>query len=794
MKDTTSPMIVAGNRRFTCLASGLVRLEFSPTGRFEDRRSIVACAEKKPVPFRKIERRGGELHLHTDLLTVVSRDHAKDYFPANLEIRWTTDGLLQCWQPGDRDHQNLGGTIRSYDCLDKYARLEGVHPADMESPDAKALVWLSLLCCEKDTPYYDGAKAKLKAMAASGGIHRAARTMPENMLVRTVNATLDQYSFGPGLLSRSGYFFLNDSTSAVLDTDDFPVERNTPGTRDWYFFLYKDDYAAALRNFVLLSGQAPLPPKNVFGLFFSRWPAYDEQEAKGIVGRFREQGIPLSVLVVDMEWHKPGWCHWDWNPKFYPAPKRFFNWCHRQGLLVTLNDHPKQIREDDSHYTPFLKATGRRDRIREIEEQGKVNVVSVDICDRTQARAFMRICHAPIVRQGMDFWWLDGCNGTLNGTDEQLVSNKLYFENVQSAGRRGMLLSRYAGLGSHRYGVFFTGDSASHWEVLRSQCEFNIRTGHVGVGYISHDIGGFSHPSTPLIDPILYLRWLQFGVFNPVFRFHSAPGSGSRQPWDYGQANAAIALRWLRFRNSLVPYLYSMARQHHDEGRPLVRGLFLEHPRDPAAYRFDEFLFGDALLVAPVLTARDDRTVYLPAGRWYDYATGLPCSGGREFSVMTTLADIPLYAKAGSIVPRQGEGGRPAAAHVDDLLLDVFPGPRGAATLYEDDGRSCAYADGTFATTGFTVRQKGRRILIAGRPIQGAPQGKSRRITIEVALPHPPERVRLDGKPLRLPKGAFTESSHRLCLHLPGRFSVHKGFQVEIDTASYVVASLMQEG
>jgi alpha-glucosidase (family GH31 glycosyl hydrolase) len=767
-----SNRIVIGNRRFTCLATGLVRMEFSPNGVFEDRRSMVAYAAQRPVPFKAVKRRDGSVEISTGRLTIVSRENDKAFFPDNLEVRWKHTGLLHFWRPGDRDHQNLGGTVRALDMFNRHAELSGVHPADMESPDAKSMAWMAWDIYEVDPFYYQQAGREDALLETRGNIHHTVRYGRDKVLTRLANRTLDTYKYGPGLLSRSGHFFLNDSTSAVLDANDFPVERNTPGTQDWYFFGYGDDYKGALADWILLGGKAALPGKNTFGLIFSRWPAYDEAEAKRIIARFKEEGTPLSALVLDMEWHQAGWCNWDWESKMYADPKAFFKWCHANGIEVTINVHPLHIESTDSHFKPYLKAAGTAKRVAPFESNGKqLKKVEVNICNQREAEAFMRICHDEIAGMGLDYWWVDGCRGTLNGTCDQLVTNKLYFENVQTKKRRGMLLSRYGGLGSHRYGVFFTGDTASEWEVFGRLCEFNIRAGHLGLGYLSHDTGGFVHPSSPLVDPIRYIRWLQFGVFNPVLRFHSAPGSGSRQPWDYGGANQKIAAKWLRLRNSLLPYIYSAARQHHETGLPLVRGLYLERPDDERSYRFDEFLFGDALLVAPVMTMNERRDVFLPAGEWFEYLSGKPVHGGQTFGVTSALADMPVYIKAGSIVVRQTETVAPAAAHVSELLLDVAPGADGSAVLYEDDGKSRGYEKDGFCKTRFELSDDGKVITLRGRKPQGRPLGPERTIIVDLMLARKPRRVLLDGKALPSKACEEMKNTGRWRITLPARRS-----------------------
>ncbi len=779
VETTPDGSVVSGLRRFTCLTPRLVRMEFSPTGVFEERRSMVAYAPRAPRPFASVTPIPGGLCLETGGMTLDTREHDRAFFPQNLEVRWAQHGLMQYWRPGDRDSRNLGGTLFSLDRVSPYAGLTGVHVADEASPDTMGLRWTGGIFDLEDPRYYamtgqDAVKARVDAF----DFHGTARHRPDDLLTHTLNNMRDQYAYPPGILSESGYFLLNDSLSAVLDADGSPVERNTPGTQDWYFFCYGDDYPAALRDFVLLTGRAPLPAKRTFGLAMCRWPAYSDPEARALVTRCREEGMALSTMIIDMEWHHPGWCNWDWSAETYPDPEGFLAWCHAQEVQVALNVHPQYLLSDDSHFAPFVAAADAEARVETAKNDGtgeELRKIEVDVCDPVQARAFMEICHTPIIRQGVDFWWLDGYKGHVNGTHEQLVANKLYYENAEQADKRGMLLSRYGGVGSHRYGAFFTGDTLTSWEVLGRLCEFNIRAGHIGVAYVSHDTGGFVHPETPLIDPQLFIRWLEFGVFNPILRFHAAPGSGSRHPWDYGAANLAIARKWLGLRNSLLPYIYGAARQHHDTGLPIVRGLFLQHPTDRQAYRFDEFYFGDALLVAPVLTRDRHRQVYLPEGTWYDFATGERVAGGQEFFTVAALDHVPVYVKAGSVLPRSWSTDVPATPHVEHLLLDVYPGD-GDGTLYEDDGLTHGYQTGACVRTRFTVRDDGA-VTVAGHRPEGEPQGDTRRIRLRVALDGPPVAVTVNGTVLT---GDYDPATRRYTLDLPV-LPARDGWCVRID-------------
>ncbi len=741
--------IVAGNRRFTVISPTLVRMEFAPDKKFENRRSMIAYSQKHPLAFHSVEKTKNAVILNTGKITVISKDNSRDFSAGSLEVQWQAGGFVQCWRPGDNDYQNLGGPATALDMMSQHARLEGVYPADGAHPDAKGLQWLSWHVCEEIPEYYKKSqKADLYMDACRhNGPHLTSKIRPETLPAQTMNRVLDNAHYPVGLLSKSGYFLLNDSETAVNDSDDYPIERNRPGTRDWYFFAYGNNFKTALQDFTLLSGKSPMPAKNAFGLWLSRWPAFKDDEAKEIVGRFDAAGIPLSVLVLDMEWHKSGWANWDWDEAMYAAPQAFMDWCHERDILVTLNTHPLRVEERDSHFTDYVKTAGVRSKIDDLE-YGKELLAKVDtnVCDKREAVAINKVLNDDVMKSGVDFWWVDGARGQMRGLSALLAANKLHFENSLKKDRRGMLLSRYGGLGSHRYGIFFTGDAASEWEVLRGECEFSIRAGHVGMGYVSHDICGFAHPSSPLIDPIRYVRWLQFGVFNPVFRFHSAPGAGSRQPWDYGKRNEEIAVCWLKYRNSIIPYLYSMARKTYETGIPILRGLFFEHPEDKRCYRFDEYYFGDSMVVAPILDTSNVREVYLPEGDWFKQKTGERIQGGKVFTEIVNLADVPVYVRAGGLVLRQGEEVAPAAGFTEHLIIDAYPGAKGTTELYEDDGRSRKYERGNFGTTQFTITDNGKRIVLSSSAVKGKVFGRTRQITVNMALKSAAEKVRLNGK------------------------------------------------
>ncbi|MFP4176915.1 MAG: TIM-barrel domain-containing protein [Candidatus Brocadiia bacterium] len=751
--------LIIGNRRFRCLSPTLVRIEYSPGGTFEDRRSIVACSEQTPLAFKDVREDGDWTVLDTGLMEVMSRENELKCDRTNLEIRWTDGRVMQCWRPGDRDHQNLGGTLRS---LDRYGNgaddLDGVDEAGMEPPDPRSTVWPAWLQCEERPLYEDKHPDPPDNFNRGNWLRQAGSDHNDGRLMhRFFNRYKEARRFCPGVLSRSGYFFLNDSGSAVLDDDDFPVERRRPGCQDWYFFAYADDFKQGLKDFRMLAGPAPLPPHRSLGVMFSRWPAFTEDEIKQLYEGFRDNGYPLSVLIMDMEWHKFGWGHWDFDPEIIPDPETFFENCHQMDLDVFFNDHPLDVRSDDSHYEKYLEKAGTEDKVHEIsygdhrEEKTTLPAVPVDITDQAENKAFLEICHSPILQKGLDYWWNDGTRGKMSQTCGQLVGNKSFYEETENEEQRGMLLARYGGLGSHRYGGFFTGDTASCYDVLQLQCEFNIRAGHVGLNYVSHDIGGFmtGGGETDRIDPHRYTRWLQFGIFNSIIRFHCAPNAGSRRPWDYDDDCDGACRRWLRVRHSLLPYLNTANHICFETGIPVIRGMFLEEPDNEDAYRFDQFYFGPDMLVAPVLTEGNRRSIYLPEGRWWEFETSRLQHGDQIVTRDVPITEVPVYVPAGSIIPRQNPDADIHAPHKEPLHLDVYGGDDGRAELREDDGRTPAYKEGEFCSTAFELEDKDNELLLKMLPVEGRPYGKSRDLHVDFHLNFRPTRFECDNRSVK---------------------------------------------
>jgi alpha-glucosidase (family GH31 glycosyl hydrolase) len=347
--------------------------------------------------------------------------------------------------------------------------------------------------------------------------------------------------------------------------------------------------------------------------------------------------------------------------------------------------------------------------------------VPFDITDEKFAAAYLDVLHHPQEDIGVDFWWIDWQQGELSdipGVDPLWVLNFLHFIDSARDGRRGLTFSRYAGPGSHRYPIGFSGDTIITWASLRFQPEFTATASNIGYGWWSHDIGGHLHG---VRDDLLTVRWAQLGVFSPINRLHSSSNPFlQKEPWAYPrQARDAIGAA-LRFRHRLVPYLHSM-NHRAAHGEPLVQPMYYGYPSDSAAYEVPrQFLFGDSLLVAPITDPDDAVTllgstrVWLPEGRWADIFTGAVYTagpGGRHLTLHRDDRSIPALVPAGAVLPLAG-----AATHADAnpaaLELVLLAGADGTRELVEDDGTGSRPEDIPTARTVFAWDDAGRTLTI----------------------------------------------------------------------------------
>ena len=302
--------------------------------------------------------------------------------------------------------------------------------------------------------------------------------------------------------------------------------------------------------------------------------------------------------------------------------------------------------------------------------------------------------------------------------------------------RRPFIFHRWGGLGSHRYPIGFSGDTYGTFGSLAFQPYYTATASNVCFGYWGHDLGG--HLQIGNKNPELMLRWLQFGVFSPIFRTHGANQSGNeRRIWMY--ENFPLMLEAVNLRYELMPYIYTAARQAYDTGISICRPLYYEWAEDNEAYRREgEYMFGDDILVSPVVTAAEDgvRTfhqTWLPSGDWYDVCRKRIVSGNLVVSDFYAQNEIPYFVRAGAIIPCNPKLTN-LKSRPETLVVKAVPGGSGSTTLYEDEGDTQAYQDGEYATTNISQSRYGSIVEVTVSPRQGSYQNMPAERAYQVVL------------------------------------------------------------
>ena len=704
-------VVTSGRARFTVLTPRMIRIQYSSRQLFEDRATFAVVNRRLPVPQYTTRQEDGYLYIETSALTlrykIGSVISTALKSPNNLSIT-IHEPQTTIWYPGKEDALNLKGTKRTLDTAS----------GDNQRPDLE-----------------DG----IISRAGWAVIDESPRTRR-----------------GDGSTT-----FAFDKQVDGIEWFDTPVDSNA---YDWYFMGYGHDYKGAIGDYIKIAGRQPLPPLYVLGYWYSKYQRYTQQDFISLVNDIRQHDIPLDVMIFDMDWHLSGWTGWTWDKSIIPNPEGLIRWMHQQGVKVSLNLHPADgVGSHEDHFQEIRQDLGLSgDRVPWMLEDS----------------AFYRSFFTRIIRereaQGVDFWWLDWQqNLTSNytpGLGETFWCNHVFFNDMrrQRPERRPFIFHRWGGLGSHRYPIGFSGDTYSTFGSLAFQPYFTATASNVCFGYWGHDLGG--HMQIAPTDPELMLRWLQFGVFSPIFRTHGASQAGNeRRIWMYPNFPQLLSCVNLRYR--LIPYIYTAARQAYDTGISICRPLYYDWPEENEAYRQEgEYMFGDDILVSPVVTRSDAsgkafRQTWLPTGcSWYDVCRGRLLSGGQTISDEYGAEEIPYFLRAGSIIvcnPTMDN----LKTRPDSQLLLIAPGADGHATLYEDEGDTQAYADGVFATTDFDYAAATQTLTI--HPIEGTFPGMPTERAWQLSFlgQQRPTAVTIDGMPTT--DWSYDEATSTVSVSLP---------------------------
>lgn len=539
---------------------------------------------------------------------------------------------------------------------------------------------------------------------------------------RTLDSTVGPIDLDPGLVSRSGWAIVDDSQNLVFDEYNWPTPRNKKKSyKDLYFYGYAQNYLDAILDHQLLTGKPGLLPRWALGNWWSRYWAYHDTELLSLMDDFAAHEIPLSVCIVDMDWHmtktgnqSSGWTGYSWNRELFPNPESFIFQLHKRGLKTALNLHPAEgVHAHEDAYFEMATRMGISPASQE--------AIPFDIANPSFVKAYFESLHHPLEAQGIDFWWLDwqqGSRSKIDGLDPLFWLNHLhYYDQGKTSDKRPFIFSRWPGLGGHRYPIGFSGDTVVDWKSLAFQPQMTASASNVAYGWWSHDIGGHAEG---IEDPELYLRWVQYGVFSPIFRLHSTNNPFiDRRPWGFNLETLHLARSAMQLRHRLIPLLYTANWHNAQSGEPIILPMYYRWAKEESAYQCPgQYLFCRQLFVAPVtepidpMTGSARKTVWLPEGEWFNFETYEKFQGGYWYSLYARLQDIPVFVQPGAIIPMDDGPIRNGVSLPTELTVKVFTGKDSSFNLYEDAGEGQSFMQGEFAVTEITQRIEGSDLYI----------------------------------------------------------------------------------
>ncbi len=513
-----------------------------------------------------------------------------------------------------------------------------------------------------------------------------------------------------------------------------------------------DDIIASYRK---VTGEVPLMPSWAFGYIHCRERFHSQEELLSTARRFREEQIPIDLIVQDWQyWGRYGWNAMRFDEEHYPDPAKMVSDLHDMDMKLMIsvwskmdpNSEVGKIAQERGHFIP--------------------NTTWIDFFDEDASSFYWSNFRDRLLKPyGIDAWWQDATepeNDDLEGRKilKNTVPGELYrnvypvmvsktiFEGLakDDPERRPMIFTRSGFSGVQRYGaVLWSGDVGNDWKTLRYQISSGLGFVATGLPWWTYDAGGFFRPydqysNEDYIERMI--RWIQVGTFLPMMRVHGY--MSNTEPWQYGPEAQRIITEQIRLRYRLLPYIYSEASRVTTEGYTLMRPLIFDFPDDTDALKQDnEYMFGQSLLVCPVTEKGVSQwRVYLPEneGGWYDFRTGKKYGNGWS-EVPVIIEDIPVFAKAGSILPLGPVKQHAAEKSDTPLTINVYPGADACFNLFEDDGLS---VDGSSSTIPFTWDDSSRTLTIGKR--QGSFEGMEETRTFNIAVAGTEKSIRYDGR------------------------------------------------
>ena len=669
-----------GTLKVQVCSDSVIHVLYSPAATFPRRTDFVVIKDSWPAAKWTIQSNNDAITLSTSLLkiTVTRKDGAINYAEVN------GGGLAQEASRSMRAEKVNGeDTYRAESFFSVYGSHEGLYGLGQH----QAGVWNYR--GESVDIVQDNSNISVPLMLSSKGYGIFWNSMARSRFNNRF----------------ANYLYITSEVADVID----------------YYFIYGPDFDKIIASYRDLTGQAPMFGKWAYGFWQCKNRYKTQDEILGVAKKYRDLHIPVDNIVQDWFW-------WNRKGEFvfnknYPDPKGMVDQLHNENIHLMISIWPF-FEPGSTNYDYMDKKGWFVDKFKFAKPPYHTSGMAVYDATNPEARKYYwDEVNKGLFSIGLDAWWMDTTEPETEGQEENILLNhklaagsgnryvnafplldtQAVYQGQRSASdkKRVFILSRSAFAGSQRNGVTaWSGDINSDWFSFRRQVPAGLNFSVSGIPYWTTDIGGFvfGRPDDPAFRE-LFIRWFQYGTFNPILRVHGTRHPDENELWSYGPDAQSILAKFDRLRYRMLPYIYSLAWKTTSESYTPMRPLVMDFRQDSRAADIgDQFMFGPAFLVNPVTEpAANSRQVYLPDAKWYDFWTGTSVPGGRMINAITPLDRLPLYVRAGSILPLGPDEEWSTEKPADPIELRIYPGADGDFSIYEDENDTYNYEKGAYA-------------------------------------------------------------------------------------------------
>ena len=497
------------------------------------------------------------------------------------------------------------------------------------------------------------------------------------------------FKLNKGLCSSDGFVALDDSSNLIIDNGNLVARES--GVIDIYLFMYKNDLGLAMDDYFLLTGKPELIPRYALGSWWYKNDNYNMYDIDNVIRKFRENDIPISVFMLGDKWHDNN-CNYSFNRNNYDLNVlgKYFS-DKKINFGVTINPTLGIKMEDPLFEDANKYIASSSDKVSFLPVSNQTMAVYINLVVRN------------INKYGINLFNID-CGDM---KDKNILWSLAHIHYCDSAlSRRGLVMSLNHGVAIHRYPIIFTGKTKVSWSLLSVLPSYNYSISNIGGCFIANAIGGYYGG---VENSELFIRYIQFGVFSPIFILSSDGGKYyKREPWKWNYLNLSVIRKYMQFRNKLIPYIYNEAYKYYKYGSSILKPLYYKYPKiyDESDYK-NEYFFGSSFLICPITKKKNTvmnrvvKRIFLPSGIWYEYDSGKKFIGNKYYTNFYKDEEYPVFVSAGSIIPLSLDDGCEVPSNMEIEIFSPENGLSSSFELYEDDGISYRYRDKVYSILKF---------------------------------------------------------------------------------------------